>query len=127
MEPLAPGQRPTYPGLGPPADLCSRALDAEVVTELPPFMAALHGGRAYPREALGAIAAAVSAARAAHQSALSSPPPPIHHRQDIPGLLPEPSPTNLSGPRNLNLIRNGRPLKSCPNGTFAHSTCRPRI
>src|SRR5438445_8568300 len=89
--------------------------------------AALHGGRAYPREPLGAIAAAVSAARATHQSALSSPPPPIHHRQDIPGLLPEPSPTNLSGPRNLSLIRKGRLVEIMSEWHFAHSTCRPRI
>ena len=55
--------------------LCSRALGGDVVTELPPFLAAAHSG-----EAAGAIAATVPAARVAHQSALSAPPSPIHYR-----------------------------------------------
>ena len=77
--------------------LCSRALGGDVVTELPPLL----GGRAHSGEAPGAIAATVPVAGVAHQSALSVPPSPIHYRQDISGLLPELSPENRSGLRNL--------------------------
>jgi hypothetical protein len=42
-----------------------------------------------------------SARPRAHQSALSAPPSPIHDRQDLSRLLPELSPENRSGLRNL--------------------------
>jgi len=63
--------------------------------------AALPGGYAHTGEALGSTAAAIPVARVVRQSALSASPSPIHYRQDIPGLLPELSPENRSGLRNL--------------------------
>jgi DNA-binding transcriptional LysR family regulator len=77
--------------------LCSRALRGDVVTELPPFLAAapIREKRLVP------LLPQYPSPEWAHQSALSASPSPIHYRQGISGLLPELSSENCPGLRNL--------------------------
>jgi DNA-binding transcriptional LysR family regulator len=78
--------------------LCSRALGGDVVTEPPPFLAAapIREKRLVPL-----LPQYPLPEWPINQSALSASSSPIHYRQDIPGLLPELSPENRSGLRNL--------------------------
>ena len=76
--------------------LCSRALVGDVVTELPPFLAA-----ALIREKrLVPLLPQYPLPEWSINLLYPPPPPPIRHRQDISGFLPELSPENRSSLRN---------------------------